>query len=110
MASIAQLIINNTANIDEYDKESKIEDLENAIANLEYNHSDDEDYQLLSRSLDNYFAEIEQMQLKIKSEIIAMIDHECEVFDPICDGPVEHAEGMAMVRDLVEKYFDDRGV
>ena len=53
MASIAELIINNSPDIDEFDKESKIDELEIALANLEYNHPDDEDYQLLIRRLDN---------------------------------------------------------
>ena len=46
---------------------------------------------------------------KIKTDLTNLLDHECEVFDPICDGPVEHAEGMAMARDFIEKYFTERG-
>ena len=31
------------------------------------------------------------------------IDHELEVFDPICDGPVEYAEGMAFAKQIIQE-------
>ena len=43
----------------------------------------------------------------IKGAILGVLDNELEVFDPLCDGPVEHAEGMAMARELVEKVFKE---
>lgn len=43
-----------------------------------------------------------------KNRINEIISHETEVFDPICDGPIEHAEGMEMARDLIEQYFDGK--
>lgn len=59
--------------------------------------------------IENGFENTIKIESKIKTDLINLLDHECEVFDPICDGPVEHAEGMAMARDFVEKYFTERG-
>ena len=44
----------------------------------------------------------------IHRDINNLIDHETEVFDPICDGPVEHAEGMSMAQDFINKYFKEQ--
>lgn len=43
-----------------------------------------------------------------KNKLNEIISHETEVFDPLCDGPIEHAEGMEMARDLMERYFDGK--
>lgn len=43
----------------------------------------------------------------IKGAILGVLDNELEVFDPICDGSVEHAEGMANAREIVELVFKE---
>lgn len=37
-----------------------------------------------------------------KEAILSVLDNELEVFDPICDGDVEIAEGIAYVREYVD--------
>ena len=44
---------------------------------------------------------------EVKGAVLGVLDNELEVFDPICDGPVEHAEGMAMAREIVELVFKE---
>lgn len=43
----------------------------------------------------------------IKGAVLGVLDNELEVFDPICDGSVEHAEGMAQAREIVELVFKE---
>lgn len=40
-----------------------------------------------------------------KKAIIETLDHELEVFDPICDGAVSVSEGMAYLREESDKFF-----
>lgn len=43
------------------------------------------------------------MQSFTESKIFERIENELEVFDPICDGPVEYAEGMAFAKELIQE-------
>lgn len=43
----------------------------------------------------------------IKGAVLGVLDNELEVFDPICDGSVEHAEGIAKAREIVELVFKE---
>lgn len=52
---------------------------------------------------DSDFSKLED----IKGAILGVLDNELEVFDPICDGPIEHAEGIAIARELVEHVFQE---
>ena len=52
---------------------------------------------------DSDFSKLED----IKGAMLGVLDNELEVFDPICDGPIEHAEGIAIARELVERVFQE---
>lgn len=86
---------------------------ENAInsifEDLESISKNDDDYSSLMYYITNAAENMQSIEKKIKNDILQILDHECEVFDPICDGPVEHAEGMGMAREFVENYFKERG-
>ncbi len=41
----------------------------------------------------------------IKGAIFGVLDNELEVFDPLTDGEVEESEGLAYLRENVEKFF-----
>lgn len=71
--------------------------------------SENNQYENLMYYITNAAENITMIEAKIKRDLLEMLDHECEVFDPICDGPVEHGEGIAMAREFVEKYFTQRG-
>jgi len=60
--------------------------------------------------LSNARENIGMIERKIKEDLLKMLDHECEVFDPICDGPVELGEGIGMAREFIENYFKERGI
>ena len=51
---------------------------------------------------------IQNTKMFYKNKLNEIINHETEIFDPLCDGPIEHAEGMEMARDLMEQYFNDK--
>lgn len=85
-------------------KDDAIEAIENACYTLEENNN----FKTIASYLDIYFENSKIIHEKIKDDLLKMLDHECEVFDPICDGPVEHAEGMAMAREFIEKYFREK--
>jgi hypothetical protein len=52
---------------------------------------------------DSDFSKLED----IKGAMLGVLNHELEVFDPICDGPIEHAEGIAIARELVARVFQE---
>ena len=65
-------------------------------------------FSLLKGYLENAMKTTTVIKNRVCDDLMKLIDNECEVFDPICDGPVEHAEGMVIARDLVEKYKDGK--
>lgn len=101
---LSKLIIDGCADTLVQSKESAINEIETIFYELE----DNEQFKIVLGYLLKYFENVSNIHDKIKSDILKMLDHECEVFDPICDGPVEHAEGMAMVREFIEKYFKEK--
>ena len=42
----------------------------------------------------------------MKNKILEILENELEVFDPICDGPVEIAEGLALLYEDVKLFSD----
>ena len=40
-----------------------------------------------------------------RGAILSVLDNELEVFDPLCDGEVEISEGIAYLREEIDKFF-----
>lgn len=55
--------------------------------------------------LKNAMENMKHIKEKCNKDIANIIHHETAIFDPICDGPIEHAEGMEIAYDLIDKYF-----
>ena len=101
---LSRFIVNGCVDALTQSKESAINEIEDIFYELENN----EQFKTVLDYLLKYFENVSNIHDKIKSDILGILDHECEVFDPICDGPVEHAEGIAMAREFVEIYFKEK--
>ena len=80
--------------------------LSNALYEIKQNNP--EEYEVFEKYLSDMVSNMTNAKERVCTDLINLLDNECETFDPICDGSVEHAEGMAKASDLIEDYKNNK--
>lgn len=99
---IIPLCSNDVIDFPSYDEYT----LSNALYEISQNNP--ESYEVLEKYLSDMVTNMANAKDRVCTDLINLLDNECETFDPICDGSVEHAEGIAEARGLIEDYKNNK--